>query len=412
MYLKLNTSWKVCCRSFSEHAVEKGQEFQEGLSMGIRPLERKDFREIMAVLEESYRTSPSFFIHSYPNLWREDRMEYGNGLVLEEKGKIVSHVGIFPLTLLVENVEINVARVGGVATLPEFRKRGYFKKLMEYAIQKMELDGFPVSILWGDRQRYGNFGYELAGQTMVFEVSQRSIAKTGLKTSGLKLLRFSSEREDALQSIMHSYNCNPLRAKRSEEDFLLIFNKPFLSTLVGEKKGKFAYLSFLSHITPPKIVECGGEPEVLLAIMDVLMKEADLESIQISVPPYPNRLFWNLLEASSTWRIEPLGMIKILNLSRTIKSYSPIIERRARELGLKGSLTLEMVAGTRTERITLCLDPTISFRSKESKQKICLSEREMVRLLFGPSNVPQVNRCAPLLCVSCLPLYIGFLDRA
>ncbi|NQS89615.1 GNAT family N-acetyltransferase [Patescibacteria group bacterium] len=69
-------------------------------------------------------------------------------------------VGIFPLTGVVGDAEIRIGGIGGVATLPEFRGKGYMSNLMECSIQKMTEDKYSISILWGDRQRYTNFGKE------------------------------------------------------------------------------------------------------------------------------------------------------------------------------------------------------------------------------------------------------------
>ena len=67
-------------------------------------------------------------------------------------------MGIFPLTGVVGDAEIRIGGIGGVATLPEFRGKGYMSNLMECSIQKMTEDKYSISILWGDRQRYANFG--------------------------------------------------------------------------------------------------------------------------------------------------------------------------------------------------------------------------------------------------------------
>jgi len=369
----------------------------------------EDFEELMIFMEKSYGASHGFFPRHYPNVWRPDNIQYENRLIIKEKGKIVSHVGIFPLIAVVKDVEVRIGGIGAVATLPEFRGKGYMSRLMDYAIQRMKEAGFPISILWGDRQRYANFGYEVAGKVMVFELTRRSLGKAS-ELSPINVARLD-ERPELLKEVISVHEDDPLRIKREEEDYALIFNKPSLITLLGEREGKFAYLSFYNHVVPPKsLVECGGDHEVLLPLIYAFLKNWNVESVQIPFPYFAARTFFSLLEASSQWRIQPLGMIKILNLSQIIKSYSRIIEKRVQELGLKGGLTLEIKE--RKEKVTLCVGPRLTFREKDSEEKISLSEREMVRLLFGSPYLVDIKRPSPLLYgLFPLPLYVGTLDH-
>jgi len=376
--------------------------------MRITHLEKEEFEEMMIFLEKSYGVSHYFFPQLFPHVWRSDTIPYKNIIIAKEEDKIVSHVGIFPLMGAVGDAEIKMGGIGGVATLPEFRGKGYMSKLMDYSIQKMAEDKYPISILRGDRQRYGNFDYEVAGTVMIFELTQRSLKRT-VELSSINITRLE-EKKEVLERVSFIHKNEPLRIKRGERDYTLIFTKPNLITLLGERGGKFAYLSFYNHARPSKgLVECGGNAAVLLPLIFAFLKRWEVKSVEVPFPYFPTSTFFALLKASSNWHTQALGMIKILSLPQTIKSYSPVIEKKAQRLGLKGELTLEIEE--KKEKITLCLDPELTLKKKDSREKITLSEREMVRLLFSSPYLVNVKHPSSLLySLFPLPLYVGSLD--
>jgi len=367
-------------------------------------LKKEEFEEMMLCLEKSYNHPHYSFPQYYPHVWRKDTIQYKNRIIAKERNKIVSHVGIFPLTAVVENTQIKMGGIGGVATLPEFRRRGHMTRLMDYCIQKMRDDGYPISTLWGDRERYENFGYEVAGEEVIFKFSKRSL-KRNVELFPVNVTRLE-EKKGLIEKIIFIHKNEPLHIKRKKRDYALIFAKPNLITLLAEKKGRFAYVSFYSPSPSPlkTLTECGGNPRVLFSLIYAVLEKWKTESVEIPFSCYPTKMFFSLLEASSSWYIRPLGLIKILNLRETINSYSSIIEKRAQKLGLKGTLTLGIKG--KKEKIMFCLNSGSSL-----KEEISLSEREMVRLLFASPCLVDIERPSSLLYLLFpLPLYVGPLD--
>lgn len=372
-------------------------------------LKKEEFEEMMLFLEKSYGHSHYFFPRVFPHVWGEETIDYENRLIVKEKGKIVSHVGIFPLIMFIENTEIKMGGIGGVATLPEFRGKGYMSKLMNSSLQKMKENGYPLSILWGDRQRYGYFGYEITGKTVIFTLSRRSLRRS-IKLPLVNPVRLE-EKGDLLKKIIFIHNEEPIHIKRKKQDYALIFTKPGLVTYIGEREGKFAYSSFYGEQFPSSLGECGGNPEILFSLIYNLLERWGRESIEIPFPYFPTNLFFSLLRVCSHWHFQSLGMVKILSLREIINSYYPFIERKAQRLGLKGELILEIKESK--ERITLDLDSGLTLKENgEGDEKICLPEKEMVKVLFESPYMVNINKSSPLLhLLFPLPLYIDPFDR-
>ena len=273
---------------------------------------------------------------------------------------------------------------------------------MDYSIQKMVEDKYAISILWGDRQRYANFGYEVAGRMMIFELTQRSLKKT-VELSPINIIRLEEKRE-MLEKISSIYESEFLHVKRKRTDYTLIFNRTDLITLLGEKKGEIAYLSFGDQ--PKGIVECGGNSAVLSSLIFAFLKRWGRKSVEIPFPYFPTSTFFSLLKASSSWHTHALGMIKIISLSQVIEFYTSMIEKKAQMLGLKGELTLEIKE--KKEKVTLCLDSGLVLKKQDCRNMISLPEREMVRLLFSSPYLVNVEHSSPLLCsLFPLPLYVN-----
>lgn len=124
---------------------------------GPRKVKKKEFDKLMRSLERVYGHPKGFFPLHYPTVWGRETADLENRFIIKEGGKIVSHVGLFPLKVKVGKEIAKVGGIGGVATLPEWRGKGLMTKLLNHTIKKMEKENYPFSVLWGDRQRYGNF---------------------------------------------------------------------------------------------------------------------------------------------------------------------------------------------------------------------------------------------------------------
>ena len=380
------------------------------MSLEITMLKPEEYEEMMKFLETSYRISKGYFSRRYPHVWRKDTIQYENRLILKRNGRIVSHVGIFPLTMKIDNVEVKMGGIGGVATLQEYRGLGYMTKLMNYAIKKMKDEKYPLSILWGDRQRYGHFGYEIVGKKVLFTVSLRSLSVEA-KPSEINIVRYRGEKE-LLDKIIKLHEQEPIIIKRTIRDNKLLYNIPGLIVYVGEVNGNSAYIVFESDDPPRTIIEYGGKPDVLISllytILKILDKELNISSVDVEAPYYSYETFHEMFKVFSSWKIRSQAMVKILNLKELLENYLPIIARRTEEI------KYELMLGIREtgEKVKLTLDHgtvVIEPRGK-AKTKILLSERDMAKLLFdGPETVspyfPMLNLLFPL------PLHVGTLNH-
>jgi predicted N-acetyltransferase YhbS len=86
-----------------------------------------------------------------------------HAILAEEDGRIVSHVRIFQRPVRVGSATVTHGGIGGVATDPEYRKRGLASECMKAAFRYMHERGYGLSILFtGLHDFYRKLGWEIA----------------------------------------------------------------------------------------------------------------------------------------------------------------------------------------------------------------------------------------------------------
>jgi len=64
-----------------------------------------------------------------------------------ENNKLAAKFHLIPLSTYVGDQSFKMGGIAGVATYPEYRRRGYVKELLTYALETMRTQGFTVSML-------------------------------------------------------------------------------------------------------------------------------------------------------------------------------------------------------------------------------------------------------------------------
>lgn len=337
-----------------------------------------EYDEIQRFLVDAYGHSFYSFSHGWPQLQTKDPENFKNTLLIREKNRIVSLVRIFPLTLVQKGVKIRSAGIGSVATLYSHRGKGCMSKLLLESFRAMRKEQYPISVLWGDRHRYGHFGYENGGACINLKIDIKMVNKSGIKPVDVK--RYIDDRK-AEAKIKKAYNANSYRQERTDRFFKALYTKKGTATYYAERGKEFAYAVVPSFEASgdTQIQEYGGSGELLLGIFkymnerfgqsEFLLPCAELQA----VPDIA-------LAASSMWTVVQAGMIKILNLKETLKLYSshpdfffPDGEEVTFTIKNGESVTLAKTKGR------------LSIESKKGKNEVVLDENEMVRLLFGTS---------------------------
>lgn len=111
---------------------------------------------------------------SYINLYFDKRFSEDDMLVLLIEGKPVSMLSLLPAVLIIKNLELKkINYIYAVATLPEYRRNGYCKKLIEHALEIINLKN-EAAILLPASSKLRKY-YRSTGFTDAFNLLKRNI---------------------------------------------------------------------------------------------------------------------------------------------------------------------------------------------------------------------------------------------
>jgi len=345
----------------------------------------------------------------YCHIYKPTQKDMANNIVILDDGHIVSCVGIFPLTFICGEASLSVGGIGGVSTEPRYRGRGLMTRLLDKSISIMKQQNYDISILWGDRRRYGHFGWENAGRQYVFTIDRRHVPPGKAGDGEIRPLSPSS---DELGRIARLYEQWKLRVHRTPAQVKSVFRRHMFDTWVWTKGRAFAYMTIRRTTKIPELMEFGGDLPGLDELLSFVFKEYQLETLagRMAVSRSPYLPF--TIRRSSEWGVRFIGMVKILSLCSVLEKFSTQIGKKCRGLGLKGALTLQMTDSGQVA--TLHFGTSLTVSERKSKPTLALSDTEMVRLVFGtipPSHSLGLDRSLGYLdAIFPLDFFVSGLD--
>ena len=191
------------------------------MSTAIARLTAADFEEAMDVLNFSFGFEhPHNFETLLPVLYHPGAEAMSWNWALREEGSIRAIVGVFPLTWKLGDATLRIAGVGGVSCHPRSRKRGFMGQLMRHCVEAMREEGYPLSWLGGQRQRYGYYGYEKCGINYQLSLAPNNVRHVfGDGDLGIEFRPLERQDRTHLQGVIGLHDAQPIRGVRPRERF-------------------------------------------------------------------------------------------------------------------------------------------------------------------------------------------------
>jgi predicted N-acetyltransferase YhbS len=370
----------------------------------IRHLKLEEFDAFMRFLERCYGFSPGEFESYCPHRYRSSRELCDSAYVVDRGGEIVSHVGLYPIEVVVEGVVMRIAGIGAVGTLPTARGKGYMTRLLYRVIDEMRAQNYPISWLGGDRQRYNAFGWERAGMTYDLSFSRRSLDRAGVKPARVEA-RFADEAVDVVaryQDLANYYSRRPDLALQLRKAGLRIWTTGDGYAIVsGHAYGALSIMELVSA--------SGQEPAMIRALLDWTGRD----EISWEIPAWDAGRLADLMPCATGWRAGGWSMYRIVDLPGLLTLMKPVLARRAAPLR-DWSLSIGIREHDRTDVATLVVrDGSIEITADRSaEQYVEWSSVEAARVLLGGPPVAARNDVQPVLAALLpLPVYVPHLDH-
>jgi predicted N-acetyltransferase YhbS len=351
---------------------------------GPRPSRLDEFGEAMRFTDLVFRPGQKgrrIVQRQYPHAYREEAGFARRLLILRHRGDIVGCVAIHPMVLRIGVARIRAGGIGIVGTHPERRGEGIMSRLLTACIQRMRSSGNAISVLGGDRQRYGRFGWENAGVRTLYELTTRSLGPPSAAARGLHIQRLPREPDVAVcRRIQRLCEARPVGVQRSLADIAPLLVRGGKETWFCEARGRFAYAvaggENRRNRPYTSIFEFGGDAVLSLALLRRLLQKSDRG--QLSVVAGPNGDEHALLSpVSVSWSRMADGMTMVLDVERLVQQVQPELRRRAGRFGVGGLFKLQVA----------CVDDTIQYVTidlgRGRSHRLRLDQRQLVELLFG-----------------------------
>ncbi len=312
--------------------------------------------------------------------------------IIKEKSQIVSHISIIEKYVRIGKSVVKLAGIGDVYSLPETRGKGYSRLLMEDAIEYMQENDYPLSMLYGIPNYYHKFGY-------IESVPNYSTFVPTKNTKDVKpVLKTRAYCESDLEKINELYNQEYASMtgsiRRVPKCWYKIVNPKNTTVVVDSSDNPLGYMisktPYGSYAYYNEIV--ASNQEIMTALLAEAVKIA-LEQInpEIEFRIAPNHRSYHYLQDFGPKNVikkfkegDGQGMLRIVTTKRLFEEIKDVFQGRinnSKFLDYTGVLNVLTDAGN------------VSLKLEKGKIKICESDNKnnlvktkqnyLVRLVVG-----------------------------
>lgn len=350
------------------------------------------------VFSQAHR--PHDFKTLLPKVYADGAPEIARHFVAVRDGRIRAMVADCLQELRMGDCTLRAGMVGTVSVHPYARGEGHMKKLMTMMIDDAEQSGLDLLILGGQRQRYGYFGFENAGCTPRYTLSEASVRHgcAGLDASAITFSELTEERPDEVDFAWALSQRQISAGVRPRAEFLARMHSWNQSCSLIRRAGEpVGYVM-------GDAMELALTDEVLLPeVLKALMAQRSLKRLEMDVMTYEKERAAQIAPIAEGCILHEEEMIRVLNWERVLDAMMRLRARSGRMLD--GEVTLQIDG----QGLTLRAEDNQTHVERAARPAdFVLTGREAVRLLTGTSGALCAD--ARLLNWLPLPLHVSGAD--
>ncbi|MGN1345999.1 MAG: GNAT family N-acetyltransferase, partial [Eubacteriales bacterium] len=325
--------------------------------------------------------------------------------VVTENGRLKAAIGAFDSVLSVGGEELCCRGIGNVAVHPYARSKGYMIDCMNMALSDMVRDGVDFSILGGQRQRYGYFGFDAIGPEYHASINATNLRHVfrNVPFTELEILDVTADDADLLDQMYALHNTRPEHTVRPREKFFDIARSWCTTVHAVRKDG-----AFIGYFV-------GGLKELTLAdpadFNDVVRNYVrSYGSVDMSIPAWDTVTLEAAMKICEHTELGTCDMFNIFNYEKVVGALLRL-KTTVEELA-DGVLTLYIhgYAGDCRLRLTV-KGNAASVEPCDGPCDLELSHMEAMQLFCGLHS-PYTRRLSPAIrSWFPLPLYVESADH-
>lgn len=292
------------------------------MSVIIRNVRVEEFDAFIRFIERTFGLYKGFFPRVYPHLYRPTPEACGWAYVVEADGRIVSHVGLYPIETVTAGVRLRIGGIGAVSTAPNARGKGYMSQLLPHVIGEMRRLEYPISWLGGDRQRYGAFGWEMAGLLYQLKFSARSLERTQVQPATVEEV-LPAEALVTVARLQSLPACYPIRPglehqiQKAGMRFWLAADGYAITESWGER------------LTIVELVSTSGNE---VGMIRAMLNWTDFDEAAWELSAWDAERLGRLMRHVSYWSAGNNRMYRINDLAALLTAAQPVLNQRAAAL--------------------------------------------------------------------------------
>ena len=290
--------------------------------------EFNDVTELINYIFRISRNCKPTMVEEFPLLLNKNNID--NMIVISQDNKVVSDVNYLIQEVSIQGEKIKAAAIGAVCTHPDYEKRGFSSKVLDFVESKMLSDGVDILLVSGTRSLYTRRNCSLIKSFYKYSIHPE---KVDFPTN-FKFLEFDETCIDSndLNKILHMYNQNSTRYIRTKEEFTTLLHsatipwgdRSYKKVLVKNNDITIGYI--ILRITKgnensfAEVVELSLDNYYVEKVLKHLCYKYDLRKIVYSV--HIRNTKDQLQNVSDTELDYQQGSLKIINFEKLCKSLS------------------------------------------------------------------------------------------
>jgi predicted acetyltransferase len=287
----------------------------------IRLLTEEDYEDVFRLSEYAFQYQLTEEQKEFRKQWMSQQDILGDF----ENGQLTAKAHLLPFTVFIHGQEFNMSGVAGVATWPEYRRKGKVAKLLKAALERMNEKGECLSFLHPFQVNfYRNFGWELFASYKKLTIENKHLVLLA-PTKG-RVERIS--REDAPQVLNPIYETYMLQynggLKRTPFWWELYVLKQDMHAVVyldeqNEKTGYMLYEMKNRHMNVQEMISLNEEAK--RGLWNFICQHDSMAEKVTIITSVDDSLPYLLQEPRITQEIYPYFMARIVDLEKFLKAY-------------------------------------------------------------------------------------------
>ncbi|MBE3069123.1 MAG: GNAT family N-acetyltransferase, partial [Planctomycetes bacterium] len=267
--------------------------------------------------------------------------------------RLVTHFGVWDLTMRIGAARVRLGGIGGVATDGDCRKRGYMARTARASVEAMRDAGYDLSLLFGISDFYHRFGYVRGWSDGHWAVS---LGHLPTERPARPVRTFTPRPRDDLARLYNRENATRTGTAVRPTFTHLMWPHPWQGRLWLDARGRPAgYVTFDVREGRLNCCEACGDPEQALRVLARLARQRGCSEVRFegmhAESPIIRRIRWGTCR-TETYHVHRGGaMIALLNLAATLEKMRPVLADRLRRSPLaawRGRLVVADARGPAT----------------------------------------------------------------